>query len=90
MEEDLLTALSFGFASVAMYAAILNIKKKPFSFFLWGICSLYVFYLDIHSANYLRAVLDVMFFITFIYGFIVWSKYMRKHRVLNFDPGVKQ
>ena len=86
MEEDLLTALFWGFASVAIYAAILNIKKKPFSFFLWGICS--ILYLDMHSTNYSKVVLDVICLITSIYGFIVWSRSEQKRTVLKSNQGV--
>lgn len=70
-----ITALSWGFSSLNIFATILNIKKIPISFLFWTFCNIYWLSLDLFVIqDYARVASDVINLITSILGFIVWSK----------------
>lgn len=71
----IITALSWGFSSINIFATILNIKKIPISFLLWTFCNIYWLIFDLFVIHdYARVASDVINLITSILGFVVWSK----------------
>lgn len=75
-EDNLfITALSWGFSSLNIFATILNIKKIPISFLFWTFCNIYWLSFDLFVIHdYARVATDVINLITSILGFVVWSK----------------
>ena len=84
----LITALSWGFSSLNIFATILNIKKIPISFLFWTFCNIYWLSFDLFVINdYARVATDMINLITSILGFVVWmkSEKKRKQRKLRSD-----
>lgn len=76
MEDNLfITALSWGFSSLNIFATILNIKKIPISFLFWTFCNIYWLSIDLFVIkDYARVATDVINLITSILGFVVWTR----------------
>lgn len=71
----IITALSWGFSSINIFATILNIKKIPISFLLWTFCNIYWLLFDLlFVKDYARFASDIINLSTSILGFVVWSK----------------
>lgn len=71
----IITALSWGFSSINIFATILNIKKIPISFLLWTFCNIYWLLFDLlFVKDYARFATDIINLATSILGFVVWSK----------------
>lgn len=65
---------------VGVIATILNVKKSPWSYFIWTFCNIYWLVVDILSHSYYRAGLDVIYLITSIWGAFSWSKTTNIHQ----------
>ena len=86
-EDNLfITALSWGFSSLNIFATILNIKKISISFLFWTFCNIYWLSFDLFVIHdYARVATDVINLITSILGFVVWTRSdkIRKKRMLR-------
>lgn len=82
MEDSvLITALSWGFSSLNIFATILNIKKIPISFLFWTFCNIYWLSFDLFVIkDYARVASDVINLITSIMGFVIWTQSDKKRK----------
>ena len=87
----MLTALSWGFSALNIFATLLNIKKVAISFLFWSFCNIYWLSFDLFALHdYARVATDVINLITSIYGFIVWTKSAKKHKTLKSSKGLNK
>lgn len=87
----MITALSWGFSALNIFATLLNIKKVAISFLFWTFCNIYWLGFDLFALHdYARVATDVINLITSIYGFIVWSRSEQKRKVLKSNQGVNE
>jgi len=61
-------------AIISITGSFFNIKKKVICFYLWIVCEILCFVIDVRNQQYGRAFLDIFGLCMNIYGIVIWTK----------------
>jgi len=60
-------------AAIALVGVVLNIRKDPRCFILWGFTNYAWAYVDLFKGIYAQALLQLVYFFLSVYGYMTWK-----------------